>query len=93
LIESKTYRYVAHNEGDDIVGTYRTQEELDAWKTRCPIELMQSHLKANFDVSNSEIQAMRENISQRVEKSIEFARKSPWPDPSSILDHVLCESK
>ena len=37
LIEAKTYRVVGHHEGDPLTGTYRTQEELDAWRTRCPI--------------------------------------------------------
>ena len=42
LIEAKTYRTVGHHEGDQLVGTYRTQEELDLWKTRCPIRPLQA---------------------------------------------------
>ena len=30
LIEAKTYRTVGHHEGDPVVGTYRTQDEVDA---------------------------------------------------------------
>ena len=32
-----TYRTVGHHEGDPLVGTYRSKNELDAWKKRCPI--------------------------------------------------------
>ncbi len=40
LIEAKTYRTVGHHEGDPVVGTYRTQDEIDAWaearsRSRC----------------------------------------------------------
>ena len=38
LIEAKTYRTVGHHEGDPVIGTYRTQEEIDAWVKRDPIE-------------------------------------------------------
>ena len=34
LIEAKTYRTVGHHEGDPVIGTYRTQEEVDAWAKR-----------------------------------------------------------
>ncbi len=34
LIEAKTYRTVGHHEGDPVIGTYRTQEELDEARNR-----------------------------------------------------------
>ena len=36
LIEAKTYRTVGHHEGDPVIGTYRTQAEVDAWVKRDP---------------------------------------------------------
>ena len=40
LIEAKTYRTVGHHEGDPVVGTYRTQAEIDAWAKRDPIAML-----------------------------------------------------
>ena len=37
LIEARTYRTVGHHEGEPLAGTYRTQEEIDQWKRKCPI--------------------------------------------------------
>ena len=37
LIEARTYRTVGHHEGDPVVGTYRTQAEIDRWAERDPI--------------------------------------------------------
>ena len=36
LIEAKTYRTVGHHEGDPVIGTYRTQAEVDAWASALP---------------------------------------------------------
>ena len=44
LIEAKTYRTVGHHEGDPVIGTYRTQEEVDAWLERDPIALFRGRL-------------------------------------------------
>ena len=52
---------------------------------------MQSHLMTELGVTESEIDGLRKEAAERVEASIEFARNSPWPDASTVLDHVLCE--
>ena len=39
-----TYRMVGHHEGDPLVGCYRTQEEMDQWAVRCPIQRFQALL-------------------------------------------------
>src|SRR5438477_7078681 len=43
LLECKTYRTRAHAEGMGDFG-YRTREEVEAWKTRCPIATLRSGL-------------------------------------------------
>ena len=46
LIEAKTYRFVGHHEGDP--GTaYRTREEVEEWKSRCPIKTLREKLLTN----------------------------------------------
>ena len=46
LIEAKTYRTVGHHEGDPVVGSYRTQAEVDAWGVRCPVATCRRRLGA-----------------------------------------------
>src|SRR5262245_21456823 len=46
LIECVTYRTRAHAEGMGDF-TYRTREEVEQWKMRCPIKRLRQHLLAN----------------------------------------------
>jgi 2-oxoisovalerate dehydrogenase E1 component len=88
LIEAKTYRTVGHHEGDPLVGTYRTQEEIDAWKTRCPIQNLRRRLLAADRATAAELDAIDERVESRIRAAIEFARCSPDPDPARANDHV-----
>ena len=53
LIEAKTYRTVGHHEGDPVIGTYRTQEEVDAWAKRDPIDMFRKRLVEEFGVADA----------------------------------------
>jgi 2-oxoisovalerate dehydrogenase E1 component len=91
LIEAKTYRTVGHHEGDQLVGTYRTQAELDLWKARCPLRRYRERLLASGRTSESELAAIDERVERRVMEAIEFARRSPYPDAAHANDHVYAE--
>ena len=91
LIEAKTYRTVGHHEGDQLVGTYRTQEELDLWKTRCPIHRFSQKLLASGRATQKDLTAIEEAVDRRVHESLEFSRHSPHPNPAEANDHVWAE--
>ncbi len=91
LIEAKTYRTVGHHEGDPLVGTYRTQEELDRWKNRCPIRNYRARLLASGRASEAELTAIDERVERKVWDAVEFARRSPAPDPRQAIDHAWAE--
>ncbi len=90
LIESQTYRIRAHAEGMNDVG-YRTQEEIEQWKERDPIELWKNRLLKHGVATDEEIDQIRAQVSEKVEEAIQFARSSPMPDPSSIYDHLFSQ--
>jgi 2-oxoisovalerate dehydrogenase E1 component len=91
LIEARTYRTVGHHEGDPLTGTYRTQEELDAWKARCPIQSFRRRLLASGRASAEQFDALEAEAEVRVRAALEFARSSPEPDPARATDHVWAE--
>jgi 2-oxoisovalerate dehydrogenase E1 component len=91
LIEAKTYRTVGHHEGDPLVGTYRTQEVLDLWKTRCPIRNFRRRLLEAGRVSEAELAVIDERVERRVMDAVEFARRSPAPQAAQAVDHVYAE--
>ncbi len=92
LIESKTYRYVGHHEGDPPVGCYRTAEEIEEWKKRCPLKVMAAHLYGRWGATEAEIEAVQQQVRDLVEEAVEYARQSPWPDVSTLRDHVFAEA-
>jgi 2-oxoisovalerate dehydrogenase E1 component len=89
LIEAKTYRTVGHHEGDPVVGTYRTQEEIDAWVKRDPIDMFRKRLVEDYGVADTaELAEIESQIERIVQDALEFARNSAEPDPATVRQHV-----
>lgn len=89
LLECKTYRTRAHSEGMRTTG-YRTQEEIDAWKTKEPIEQLAKRLTGPEGTSTaSELASIDAVVCDAVQDALKFAESSPWPDPATLMDHVF----
>src|SRR5262249_676482 len=82
LFECKTYRTRPHAEG---MGdhTYRTREDVESWKLKCPIERLRAIVsdKAKLDAIDAEVQ-------HAVESANREAEAAAWPDPKSAATHV-----
>lgn len=89
LIEAKTYRICGHHEGDQLTGTYRTREELEQWKQRCPILGFAKRLVEEFGFSKQQLAQMEERVRAEVDDAVEFARHSPHPNASSVGECVF----
>jgi 2-oxoisovalerate dehydrogenase E1 component len=90
LLECKTYRTRAHSEGMRDAG-YRTAEEVEEWKARCPITLFKKGLLADKVVDEAEIEAVEAEVSTLMAEAVTFAEQSPWPDPATMADHVYSQ--
>ena len=92
LIEAKTYRVVGHHEGDPVVGTYRTQQEVDAWIRRDPIDMFRKRLVEDFGVADAaDLADIEAHVEKVVQAALAFARNAPEPDPSSVRRHVYAD--
>jgi 2-oxoisovalerate dehydrogenase E1 component len=89
LIECKTYRTRAHAEGMGDF-TYRTREEVAAWKERCPITRLRA---ASPAVLAKELDAVDAEVATLVRDAREFAEASSPPEPSSATTHVYAAPK
>lgn len=87
LLECKTYRTRAHSEGMRDAG-YRAAEEVDAWKKRCPITQFKERLLQEGQVATAEIEAIEAEVQSLVEEAMHLAEQSPWPDPTTLTDHI-----
>jgi len=87
LIECKTYRWLGHHVGDP--GTaYRTREEVEAWKARCPIKRLRERLLRHGVASEEELARIDAEVEEAVRKAMEFALNSPYPGPEELYEFV-----
>jgi 2-oxoisovalerate dehydrogenase E1 component len=83
LLECKTYRTRAHAEGMGDF-TYRTREDVEQWKQRCPIR----RLRSAFDRLSSEFDAIDHEVSEIVSQAKSDAEQSPEPASHSATSHI-----
>ncbi len=87
LVEGKTYRTRPHAEGMRD-GGYRTMEEIESWKSRDPITLLESRLLDREIATQAQIDAVRQEIEDVVAEGLEFAKSSPYPEPDTAALHI-----
>lgn len=88
LLEARTYRTVGHHEGEPLAGTYRTQEEIDQWKLKCPIQRMRCYLMETGIAKESALEEIDAKIESQMDKAEKFAMDSPAPLVATVNDHV-----
>src|SRR5205823_13958461 len=86
LIECKTYRTRAHAEGMGDFG-YRTREDVEQWKTRCPIRSLRERLTSQ-GIKAADLDAIDAEITALVNEAQQAAESDPWPDAATAADHV-----
>jgi 2-oxoisovalerate dehydrogenase E1 component len=92
LLECRTYRTRPHAEGMGDY-TYRTRDEVEAWKTRCPIlRLRETMIIEDALAPASQLDAIDAEIDTVVADALQFAEESPWPDPATATRFVFDES-
>jgi pyruvate dehydrogenase E1 component alpha subunit len=67
---------------------YRDPAEVEAWKTRDAINLIETIGVERGLVTAEEFAQTWSETETDIEDGIEFARTSPDPDPADILDNV-----
>ena len=90
LIECKTYRTRSHAEGMGDF-TYRTREEVEAWKAKCPIATLKNRLIGGLGFTAGELDAIEASVVVLVRESREKAEAAPPPQPSDASTHVYAE--
>ncbi|MBP8824450.1 MAG: pyruvate dehydrogenase (acetyl-transferring) E1 component subunit alpha [Flavobacteriales bacterium] len=77
LLEVKTYRYRGHSMSDP--GTYRTKEEVEAYKMRDPLELVRREVLKQGWASEEQLANWDAEVKAEVEEAVKFAEESPYP--------------
>lgn len=89
LIECKTYRWRAHTERKEQADR-RPPEEIEHWKKDDPIKRFREYIGTHQgQLSDEEWEAMDREVLEEIEKSVSFAKASPFPTPDAALDDVF----
>lgn len=92
LMECKTYRWRGHYEGEaDRMYTYRTDQEIEEWMRRCPIERFRIKLLEEGILGKDDFDKMEHDIQKEIEEAVQFAESSPFPDPEDALTGLYVE--
>ncbi len=84
FLEIRTYRYKGHSVSDPA--KYRTKEEVESYKERDPIKLIESALLEKGIAGEAEIQAIRDRIKGEIDDSVQFAEESAYPDGATLYE-------
>ncbi len=87
LFECKTYRTRPHAEGMGDY-TYRTRDEVEAWKLKCPIESLRGVIAARGFATTASLEAIAAEVQREIDTAQQAAEASPWPDPATAATHV-----
>jgi len=86
LVEAQTYRYKGHSMSDPQ--KYRSKEEVEKYKAEDPILHALFVLQSNGWITESEVEAIDEDVKKEVEECVAFAEASPYPDPEDLWRYV-----
>ncbi|HRD81610.1 MAG TPA: thiamine pyrophosphate-dependent enzyme, partial [Saprospiraceae bacterium] len=84
FLEIRTYRYKGHSVSDPA--KYRTKEEVESYKERDPIKLIESKILENGIATEEEIQAIRDRVKAEIDDCVEFAENSEYPAGSTLYE-------
>ncbi|MCL6443102.1 MAG: thiamine pyrophosphate-dependent dehydrogenase E1 component subunit alpha [Alicyclobacillus sp.] len=89
LLEFQTYRYVGHHTAEETQGlNYRTQDEIESWRKRDPIEYWSAWLSNQGIWSESTRSEIDAGIEALIAEAVQYADSSPWPAPEDALEHM-----
>ena len=70
----------------------REKEELDHWMEKDPIEILSKEMIQTNEITPQDLDAIKQAVASEIESSVEFARKSPFPDVKELSKNVYSSS-
>jgi TPP-dependent pyruvate/acetoin dehydrogenase alpha subunit len=87
LLECKTYRFRPHSNADDD-RKYRSEAEVQAWRARDPIVLLERYALQRELLGQAELSELRQVVAAEVDQAIDAAERAPGPALDTLLDHL-----
>ncbi len=92
LLECVTYRWDGHFGGDPGTG-YRSKEEIESWKQRCPIKRLSEKLMQAGQLTAQEFQNFNATVYAELDAVAKRAEAAPLPAKEADLASVYATSE
>ncbi|GAB4532221.1 MAG: pyruvate dehydrogenase (acetyl-transferring) E1 component subunit alpha [Anaerolineales bacterium] len=86
LLEALTYRFRGHSMGDPE--RYRDSSEVKKWQENDPIGMYRARLTSEKIATDTELDAIEQQVEAEVEAAVQFAESSPEPAPEELFTDV-----
>ncbi len=86
LVDVFSYRWRGHSKSDRNL--YRTHEEIDGWKQKCPIKRFKKVLVDATVMTGDETEALDKAAKAAIDNAAEAAQAFPEPSPENMEDEV-----
>ena len=86
LIENVTYRWRGHSKSD--ANRYRTREEIETWKQKCPIKRFRARLVEEKALIEKDADQIEQEAYAAIDAAVAFAEASPEPALETIEEGV-----
>ncbi len=90
-VEALTYRFAAHGAAD-LFQPYRTKQELEEWRQRDPILVLEQRLRAEGALDDARIHEISAWADGQVQEAVAFADTSPEPPPEELFTDIYDEA-
>ncbi|MCB0169164.1 MAG: pyruvate dehydrogenase (acetyl-transferring) E1 component subunit alpha [Anaerolineae bacterium] len=91
FLECRTYRFRAHSMFDAEL--YRKKDEVNVWRTRCPIKTFTEHLKKQDFITDSDIEELEREIAAEIDEAVAFAEAGTWEPLDQLTRFVYSDPK
>jgi TPP-dependent pyruvate/acetoin dehydrogenase alpha subunit len=92
LLECVTYRWDGHFGGDPGTG-YRSKEEIEAWKQKCPIKRLSEKLIHAGQLNAQELQKLTDSVYAELNAVAERAEAAPLPNKEVDLASIFATAE
>ena len=86
LVVENTYRISGHSKSDGNL--YRTKEEIESWKLRCPIKSFSKYILDHGIATEEELDKIADVADAEINAAEEYAKSSPEPKLEDLLSDV-----
>lgn len=86
FVEFRTYRFRAHSMFDPEL--YRSKDEVEQWKSRCPIVGFRRWLSEQGWLDDTGLAAIESDVETQVAQAVAFAEAGTWEPVETLAQHV-----